>query len=225
MSTGTSAATRPAAGDAGRRVQVVAPRLLVSGQVVLRDVEVEVRAGEAVGVAGPNGAGKSTLLRALAGLDGEPSVERNLDLDSADGAIDGVVLVGHDPGLHPHLTLAENLRLVAALRSGAALPVAMALERVGLAGAAGRLAGRCSEGMLRRAGLARAWASRPALLLLDEPTAGLDAASRGLPAALVRSTTAAGGMVVVATHEPVAFDGVIDRWLHVSGGRVTSRLP
>src|SRR5690625_3764954 len=116
MSTGTSTAATPVAGVAiGNRVQVVAPRLLVSGQVVLREVEVEVHAGEAVGIIGPNGAGKSTLLRALAGLDGEPSVRWNLDLDSADGAIDGVVLVGHDPGLHPHLTLAENLRLFAAL--------------------------------------------------------------------------------------------------------------
>lgn len=226
MSTGTSAAATAVSGvAAGHRVRVVAPRLLVSGQVVLREVEVVVHAGEAVGVTGPNGAGKSTLLRALAGLDGGPSVRWDLDRDSADGTVDGMVLVGHDPGLHPHLTLAENLRLATALRTGSTLPVATALERVGLAGAAGRLAGQCSEGMLRRAGLARAWASRPALLLLDEPTAGLDAASRGLPAALVRSATAAGGMVVVATHEPAAFHDVVDRWLHVGGGRVTSRQP
>ncbi|MTV27799.1 ATP-binding cassette domain-containing protein [Nitriliruptoraceae bacterium ZYF776] len=144
MSTGTSAAASPVAGvSICHRVQVVAPRLLVSGQVVLHEVEVEVHAGEAVGVAGPNGAGKSTLLRALAGLDGDPSVRWDLDLDPAEGAIDGVVLVGHDPGLHPHLTLAENLRLVAALRTGSALPVGTALERVSLtseAGAMSRLA-------------------------------------------------------------------------------------
>jgi ABC-type multidrug transport system ATPase subunit len=199
-----------------------AARLLAGGQVVLRDVAVAATCGEIVGVAGPNGAGKSTLLRSLAGLPCGPDVSREVP-----GEVGrcGTVLVGHDPALHAQLSLAENLELAVALTAGRRGSVGGALRRVGLQAAATRPAGACSAGMLRRAGLARAWACRPGLLLLDEPTAGLDGASRTLPADLARETAGAGGIVFVATHDRQAFEGVADRWLQVAGGRLCEERP
>lgn len=204
------------------RLELRGDRLLAGGQAVLREVDVAAERGEVIGVAGPNGAGKSTLLRALAGLPCGPGVSR--EVPRPVGRC-GVALVGHDPALHPQLTLAENLDLAVALAAGTRGSVPDALRRVGLQAAAGRPAGACSAGMLRRAGLARAWACRPGLLLLDEPTAGLDGASRTLPAELARETARAGGIVFVATHERQAFEAVAHRWLQVAGGRVREERP
>ncbi|MBW3619029.1 MAG: heme ABC exporter ATP-binding protein CcmA [Actinobacteria bacterium] len=194
---------------------------------VLAGLDVTVAAGEVVGVTGPNGSGKSTLLRVLATLR-RPS-RGSLDIlgrswpdVSSPDVRRQIVLVGHDPGLHPDLTLAENLELVAALSGLSPASARRALADVGLAAAADRPARACSEGMRRRSGLARALLCRPRLLLLDEPHASLDAASRPLVAAVADQVKARGGAVVVVTHDLDGAAGHLDRVLRLEGGRLTA---
>ncbi|MBW3658627.1 MAG: heme ABC exporter ATP-binding protein CcmA [Actinobacteria bacterium] len=194
---------------------------------VLAGLDFTVAPGEVVGVTGPNGSGKSTLLRVLATLrrPAAGSLEilgRSWPHVSTPEVRRRIVLVGHDPGLHPDLTLAENLELVAALSGESSSSARCALADVGLAAAADRPAGACSEGMRRRSGLARALLCRPQLLLLDEPHASLDVASRPLVAGIADRVTARGGAVVVVTHDVEGANGHLDRVLTLQGGRLTA---
>lgn len=147
---------------------------------------------------GPNGAGKTTLLRVLAGVTAPTSGHR----EPADLAPTRIELLGHADTLHPDLTLAENLDVVARLRHAPPGAVRRALAHVGLAAAADRRAGRCSAGMRRRTEFARLRLTRPELLLLDEPDVALDEDARVLVEDAVATTIDRGGAVVVASHAP-----------------------
>lgn len=192
---------------------------------VLRGVDLRIGAGEVVGVVGANGSGKTTLLRVLATLL-PPRAGRGHVLGAAlcgseRAAVRGrIALVGHGPALHPRLSLAENLRLLARVTGRPALTAEEALERVGLRRAGDRVAARCSQGMLRRADLARVWVTEPQLLLLDEPHAGLDAAATGLVPVIVAETRRRRGGCVVTSHDPTRLRSVVDRWVRISEGRV-----
>ncbi len=146
---------------------------------------------------GPNGSGKTTLLRLLATLQRPTSgggTVLGADLRSNDiyRVRPQIVLIGHEPGLYPELTLAENCRLVANLAGRDQERARTTLELVGLAGAADRRARDCSRGMLRRTELARALIVEPRLLLLDEAHAGLDESASAL-VDLIADRVAKGG--------------------------------
>ena len=167
------------------------------GTVALEDVTFEVPAGTIAAVVGGDGAGKTTLLRALAGTV-RPSAgtvhrpsRRRL----------GYVSAG--PGVWGDLTVDENLSFAGRAyglsadeldRRGGGL-----LERTGLVGARGRLAGRLSGGMRQKLALVMAVAHQPDLLILDEPTTGVDPLSRAELWRLLASSAAGGAAVVVAT--------------------------
>ncbi|MFA5120824.1 heme ABC exporter ATP-binding protein CcmA [Zavarzinia sp.] len=177
-------------------------------RAVLAGIDLTVEAGEALVLRGPNGAGKSTLLRLLAGLlapatgritwDGRPIDEDR----EAHGR--RLRYAGHGDALKFALTAWQNLEFWARFEGTPVTAVDTALDRLGL-GALGDLpAGILSAGQKRRLGLARlALAPRP-LWLLDEPTVSLDAASVEVLAGLIWEHRAAGGMVVVATHDGLA---------------------
>jgi ABC-2 type transport system ATP-binding protein len=152
------------------------------GREVLRGVALALPAGTTLGLLGINGAGKSTLLRVLAGV---------LAPDAGRVALAGVdlredpraarALVGWLPErapLYPELTVAEGIGFAAALRGLAGrarhAAVARAIERCDLGSVRHRLAAQLSRGFAQRAGLAQAIVHEPPVLLLDEPTAGLD---------------------------------------------------
>jgi ABC-2 type transport system ATP-binding protein len=182
-----------------------------AGREVLRDVSLEVHAGEIFGLLGPNGAGKSTLFAILAGLlrpdagrfflDGRPIAAGARELRARSG------IVFQEPGLDAKLTAEENLRLSAALhrvpRAAARERTAALLAAAGLAARAREPVERLSGGMRRRLELARALVHRPALLVMDEPTAGLDAAAfRAFWDGIEALRREHGTTVVLTTHRP-----------------------
>ncbi|GAA1899301.1 ABC transporter ATP-binding protein [Streptomyces sodiiphilus] len=182
----------------------------------------------AFGLLGPNGAGKSTLLRTLATASppvrGELRVRGEL-VDSERSARRARRHIGYLPqdfGYFPHYTVREFVRYCAWLRevprgeAGAATEDA--LGRVGLEGRAGSRMRTLSGGMLRRAGIAAAVVGGPELVLLDEPTVGLDPAQRLEFRELVRSL--AGAAVVLSTHLVEDVAAVCDRVAVLAEGRV-----
>ncbi|BDZ54996.1 ABC transporter ATP-binding protein [Agromyces marinus] len=148
---------------------------------VLRDIDLEVGAGEIVAILGPSGCGKSTLLRIIAGLDHPTAGHVAID-GSAVRAYDVRCAVGfQEPRLLPWRSIERNVAL--GLPRGTARRdgrdhVARLLELVGLADFAGHRPHEVSGGMAQRASLARALARNPEVLLLDEPFGALDALTR-----------------------------------------------
>lgn len=197
---------------------------------VLRQVHLTLRAGEVLGLTGPNGSGKSTLLRVLATLLA-PSAGTGVVLGAELGqpgcaaVRPQIGLLAHAAGLSPRLTLIENLRLIARLTGRHAGAAEQALAEVGLGGAAHRRVEQCSQGMVRRAELARLLMSEPRLLLLDEPHVGLDLAAAGLVQVLVGRCRAAGGAAVVVSHEPERLVVLADRVVEIVDGSLTATDP
>jgi len=161
-----------------------------------------------IALLGPNGSGKSTLLGLLAGLH-RPTAGKVLIADSPAGsdaaARRSVGVAFQTPALDALLTVRENLRLFAALHGLTRTPdrVAGAIERFGLREHADRRVGRLSGGLARRADLARATLHEPALLLLDEPAAGLDPAAADALLGAIRelASTETGRTVLWSTHD------------------------
>ena len=155
----------------------------------LRNVSLEIPTTGMFGLLGVNGAGKTTLMRILAGLlepsSGQVRILGN-DLSTAQGKQATKALLGYLPqelGLYPDLTAREFLDYMAILkgvtnRSGRQNQIEEVLGRVGLADAADRLLKTYSGGMVQRVGIAQALLGRPRLLIVDEPTAGLDPEER-----------------------------------------------
>ena len=207
---------------------------LTLGTLVL-EVELAVATGELVVLLGPNGAGKTTLLRAIAGL---------VPLDRGRVVLDGDVLedtaagtwvpteqrpvgfVFQDYLLFPHLSALENVAFGLRARG---LPKAEArrraagwLERVGLATHAGARPRALSGGQAQRVALARAMVGDPRLLLLDEPLAALDAATRTeVRRDLRRHLASFDGTRLLVTHDPLEAMALADRLVVLEGGHIT----
>lgn len=198
------------------------------------DVAVTAADGELVVVLGPNGAGKSTLLGALAGLvptAGRISIGDEVVLDD-DAGIDlppedrPVGVVFQDGRLFPHLTLLDNIAF--GLRSrGARKAAARAtahgwLERIGLPDRAADRPAALSGGQAQLVALARALATEPRLLLLDEPLSALDAQVRPtVRADLRRHLESFAGSRLLVTHDPVEALVLADRLVMMEAGRVS----
>ncbi len=194
----------------------------------LAGIDLVLERREIVGVVGPDGAGKTTLLRALAGL---------LEVEAREATVLGHDLrgdvtalkarVGYVPqafSLHRDLTVEENLRFTARLHR---LPEAEfrarageLLARTGLAPFADRPAGARSGGMKQKLAVANALLPRPALLLLDEPTAGVDVMSRAEIWALLERARAQALVLISTSYLDEA--AAADRLLYLEGGRLVA---
>ena len=186
----------------------------------LDGISLELGRSERLLVTGGNGAGKTTLLRVLSTVLRPHAGQVEIDghaLPGQAGRVRGSIgYLGHEPLAYPALTVVENLDLYAALYGCGRSEVDAALARVGLESRRGDAAGDLSRGLRQRLGLARALLHRPALLLLDEPTTGLDEEGRRRLAELLASHH---GAAVIATHEPDWFAGLAGRELRLAAGR------
>lgn len=173
---------------------------------VLADVDLRVDAGAVVGVGGRNGVGKTTLLGVIATLvpvSHGHGVVLGAELGTANARAvrPRIGWSGHEPALYDHLSLRENLHLIADLGGLSRDAADEALERVGLGAAGHRPAGESSNGMRRRTDLATLLMRRPDLLCLDEAHAGLDEDADAIIDALVDVTRRRGGGVVMVSHD------------------------
>ncbi len=209
-------------------------RVKVVRDLFTLDVDITVADGEIVAVLGPNGAGKTTLLRALAGLTALTAgkvelVDRILE-DPAralrlppEGR--GVGMVFQDYRLFPHLSARDNIafgpRSTGMSARQAGLQADDWLDRLGLAGLAERRPAQLSGGQAQRVALARALVTAPSLLLLDEPLAALDAATRtDVRAALRTVLDDFAGPVLLVTHDPLDAMTLASRLVIIEDGRV-----
>jgi ABC-2 type transport system ATP-binding protein len=176
------------------------------GDVVALDrVDLSVAQGQIHGLVGPNGAGKTTLLGLLLGLAvaDEGSLEiLGTPVGRAPAAPDGVSGFVDGPGLYPTLTAKQNLAALVALRPGAGLSggVDEALAQVGLTHVADDKVRGFSLGMRQRLGLAAALLTRPRLLVLDEPSNGLDPAGKKHVHGVLRRLAAEGATIILSSH-------------------------
>jgi ABC-type multidrug transport system ATPase subunit len=210
---------------------VAYPRGLVGSTRVLHGVDLTLQHGRFLGLAGPNGSGKSTLLRAIAGLEPvESGVLRVLGGSPGSGAVQRRTgYLSEDTPFPPELRLSSMLRMLGELagleRAGLDARVAQRLSEVGLAQHAEQRIGRCSRGMLRRFGLAQAWLADPELILLDEPTAGLDAEGFDVLARLLARARTQSVSVVLASHLPGDLLQHCDELAIMLDGRITTVRP
>ena len=191
----------------------------------LESVDLSLGEGEVRGLLGPNGAGKTTLLRILLGLIAPDagSIEllgRRFD-PARPGALDGVAGFVEEPSFYPYLSARANLEVLAELDGpGAPARIGEALERVGLAGRASDRVGGYSSGMRQRLALAGALMRGPRLLLLDEPTTGLDPDGAREIAALLRRLAGDGVSVLLSSHLIGELEGLCDSFTVLRAGAV-----
>lgn len=191
--------------------------------VAVDDVTLRVRPGEIVAFLGPNGAGKTTTIDMILGLadpdKGSVSVFGHTPRGAISrGLVSAVLQTG---GLLKDLTVRETVELTASLFAEKR-PVDEVLERAGIAEIAGRKVGVCSGGQQQRVRFAMALVSDPALLILDEPTTGMDVEGRRAFWSAIRADAARGRTVLFATHYLEEADEYADRIVLMSRGRIVA---
>ncbi len=188
-------------------------------------VDITVRPGDVYGYLGPNGAGKTTSLRMMLGLitptagtarlfGRDPHVEGARALDGVAGFVEA-------PRFYPYLTARKNLELCAAFDGdGATGRIGEALDTVDLTDRAGDRVGGYSHGMKQRLGIAAALLRRPRLLILDEPTTGLDPAGMRDMRELVRRLAGEGLTVLLSSHLMAEVEELCNRVAIIRLGRI-----
>lgn len=177
----------------------------IGKQHVLKDISLTIGDGEVVGLLGPNGAGKSTLMKIMVGV-----------WDATNGEVSVPEHIGFLPEQNPlyeDMYVREYLRFFVELRTNSQLPISHSqlvedlIERVGLQREANKKIGQLSKGYRQRVGLAQAMIGNPELLILDEPTTGLDPNQLEDIRALIRNLgkeargeEAKGRVVILSTH-------------------------
>jgi ABC-2 type transport system ATP-binding protein len=189
------------------------PCILTTGQLArsfggvhaVTGLNLSVRSGSVYGFLGPNGAGKTTTIRMLLGLirpdHGSVTIFGLALSDHRKGILGRIGSLVEAPSIYPRLTGRENLQVLTRLAAIRTRRVDHVLRQVGLLDAAHRLAGQYSQGMKQRLGLATALLNEPQILILDEPTNGLDPAGiREVRELLKRLAAESGVTVFLSSH-------------------------
>lgn len=209
----------------------VAPALRATGlryaygdRLAVDDVDIVLAPGEVLGLLGPNGAGKSTTIKMLIGLLapqageievlGLPMARRRSEIQARLG------VVFEEKNLYPAMSGRENLAFFARLFGQRDVDLDALLDRVGLAGRGTDRVSGYSKGMRQRLTVARALLNRPDVLVLDEPTDGLDPVSARSIRGLIREEAARGVAVLLTTHDMYEADGLADRVAFINEGRI-----
>ncbi len=193
---------------------------------VLRDVSLIVKDGEFLGLVGPNGSGKSTLLRIVARVvscdGGSISWNGNSILNTGADQRRPLLYIGHEPGFYPPLSAAENLHLIAKLYGlePSAEDVEKNLYEVGLDPARTGPIREFSRGMLQRLTLAKALTIPWELLLLDEPTTGLDRQGKSMLSQLTETWRKKDRSLLLVSHDEEWLSFCCDREVQLSNGRI-----
>ncbi|TWP46873.1 ABC transporter ATP-binding protein [Lentzea tibetensis] len=193
-------------------------------RAVVDAVDLNVREGEVYGFLGPNGAGKTTTLRMLLGLI-RPSGGSATVLGHPPGSPKGLHQVGsliEGPGFYPYLSGRDNLRVHARRRGARDVEVEAVLQQVDLTGAAAAKFRSYSLGMKQRLGVAAALLGQPKLLILDEPTNGLDPAGMADMRDLVRALAEQGQTVLLSSHLLGEVEEICDRVGVITNGRLVA---
>lgn len=192
-------------------------------RVALAEVSLTLAAGEVTLLLGANGAGKSTLLRCLLGI---TDYEGAISIDGLDPLADGCAVrsaIGYMPqsgGLHGDLTVRQTMAFYARIRQSSGDRGATLLQEAGLGPHLDTLVGELSGGMRQRLGFALALLPDPGILVLDEPSASLDVASRRWLAERLRAAAGEGRTVIVSTHGGQELLDAGDRTITLDAGRV-----
>jgi ABC-2 type transport system ATP-binding protein len=191
-------------------------------------IDLAVRRGRVTGFLGPNGAGKTTTIGMVLGLI-HPSAGR-VELfgqpvgPGRNGLLRRVGSLVGAPALLPYLSARDNLRLLARLHPGvSAARIEEVLAQLDLTGAAGRRAGKYSSGMKQRLGLAMALLARPELLVLDEPTNGMDPAGMREMRDLLRELANQGVTVFLSSHLLHEVEQICDEVVVLHRGRIVAQ--
>src|SRR5438552_355986 len=196
-----------------------------SGVLAVNSIDMSVRRGEVYGFLGPNGAGKTTTLRMLVGLI-RPNAGTATVAGQAPGSPAGLARIGsliESPGFYPYLSGRENLRVVADLASVKQKRVDEVLEIVELASRADRKFGTYSTGMKQRLGVAAALLKDPDLLILDEPTNGLDPQGMAEMRKLIKDIGQGERTVLLSSHLLGEVEQICDRVGVISNGKLVTQ--
>jgi Cu-processing system permease protein len=199
-------------------------------RLALAGVSFDLLPGEIALLLGANGAGKSSLLRCVLGI---TDYEGSITVEGLDPARQGCMvrsLVGYMPqagGLHPDLSVAETVQLYSGIRGAAPERGRHLLEEAGLVNLLQTKVGELSGGMRQRLGFMLALLADPQILILDEPSASLDAASRSWLAGRLRELASEGRTILVSTHAGQELLDIGDRRIVLEDGRLVSaeRVP
>ncbi|MCD6488431.1 MAG: ABC transporter ATP-binding protein [Desulfurococcales archaeon] len=195
-------------------------------KVVLKNVSLVVHSGEVVGLLGPNGAGKTTLLRIISGVlkpdQGRVSIKGFNPVDSKARALIG--FCPQEPGLIADLTGFENMLFYARLQGldgkSVIKRIKELLEVMGLTKDADRLVRKYSGGMKKKLGLATTLIHDPEILILDEPTTGMDPGVRREVWRIIEEERERGKGILIATHYMEEADALSDRVYIIDQGRI-----
>ena len=205
--------------------------------VVLNDVCLEVRAGEAIVIAGPSGSGKSTMLRCINGLETIDAGEIEFEGRSVTKAGKGLAKLRAEIGmvfqqfnLFPHMSVLENVALAPIHVKGQSKEQALGrgrelLERVGISEKADDYPADLSGGQQQRVAIARALAMEPKLMLFDEPTSALDPEMIREVLDVMRDLARVGMTMLVVTHEMGFAREVCDRLVFIDEGVIVEEAP
>lgn len=194
-------------------------------RTVVDGVDLEVQTGEIYGFLGPNGAGKTTTMRMVLGLT-SPTAGTATVLGHPAGDPRGLARTGlliEEPALYPYLSGRDNLRVIGRYSAATSVQLARLLDTVGLADDANRRVSTYSLGMRQRLGVAMALLKDPDLLVLDEPTNGLDPAGIVQMRELISSLAADGRTVLLSSHALGEVDQICDRVGILNAGRLVAQ--
>ncbi len=195
-------------------------------RLALQPIDLQIHRGDRIALVGANGSGKTTLLRLLNGLQ-RPSAGQRVLQAAADGRRPVTAMLFQRPFLL-HFSVRRNLQLALWLADVPANARAdrldQALDRVGLQALADRPARSLSGGQQQRLALARAWAVRPDILFLDEPTASLDPSAKREVETLIDEFGQSGMALVMSSHNLGQVKRLAQRVIYLDGGRLIADL-